>query len=98
MPNARRLLANLLLMRGRALMSILGDISRTRERGQVYFRLCRTTLSHPGDFIDTVKSRWPFRFPDPKYPRIVGLEFTNACNLRCPYCASQTPEVRGPVG
>jgi MoaA/NifB/PqqE/SkfB family radical SAM enzyme len=78
-------------------MSILNDIARLRERPQVYLRFLQRTISR-GGFTDALRSRFPFRFSDPKFPRIVGLEFTNFCNLKCSYCAAQTPEVKGRVG
>jgi MoaA/NifB/PqqE/SkfB family radical SAM enzyme len=78
-------------------MSILGDLARVRERPQVYLRILASTIS-TGSLVETLKSRFPFRLPDPKYPRIVALEFTNFCNLRCPYCAAQTGPVRGQRG
>jgi MoaA/NifB/PqqE/SkfB family radical SAM enzyme len=78
-------------------MSVLGDLARVRERPQVYLRIIARTISK-GSLLETLKSRFPFRLPDAEFPRIVALEFTNFCNLRCPYCASQTGPVRGQRG
>jgi len=78
-------------------MSFLGDLARVRERPQVYLRIVARTISTDG-LLETIKSRFPFRLPDPEFPRIVALEFTNFCNLRCPYCAAQTGPVRGQRG
>ncbi len=78
-------------------MSVLGALARVRERPQVYLRIIANTIS-TGSLLETLKSRFPFRMPDPRFPRIVALEFTNVCNLRCPYCASQTGPVRGQRG
>ncbi len=78
-------------------MSVLGDLARVRERPQVYLRIIASTIS-TGSLVETLKSRFPFRLPDPEFPRIVALEFTNFCNLRCPYCAAQTGPVRGQRG
>ncbi len=78
-------------------MSVLGDLARFRERPEVYRRIIASTIS-TGSLLETLKSRFPFRMPNPQFPRIVALEFTNFCNLRCPYCASQTVPVRGQRG
>jgi sulfatase maturation enzyme AslB (radical SAM superfamily) len=78
-------------------MSVLGDLDRIREGPQVYLRIISRTIS-TGGRLKAFKSRFPFRPPDAEFPRIVALEFTNVCNLRCPYCASQTRPVRGQRG
>jgi MoaA/NifB/PqqE/SkfB family radical SAM enzyme len=78
-------------------MSVLGDLARLRERPRVYLRIIASTIS-TGSLLGTLKSRFPFRLPDPDFPRVVALEFTNFCNLRCPYCAAQTGPVRGQRG
>jgi MoaA/NifB/PqqE/SkfB family radical SAM enzyme len=78
-------------------MSVLGDLARVRERPQVYLRIIARTIS-TGSLVETLKSRFPFRLPDAEFPRIVALEFTNFCNLRCPYCAAQSAPVRGQRG
>ena len=78
-------------------MSFLGDVYRLRERPRVYLRSLQRTMMR-GGLADALRSRFPFQLSEPKYPRIVGLEFTNFCNLKCSYCAAQTPQVRGRVG
>lgn len=78
-------------------MSVLGDLARIRERPQVYLRIISRTIS-TGGLLNAFKSRFPFRLSDAEFPRIMALEFTNVCNLRCPYCASQTGPVRGQRG
>ena len=78
-------------------MSVLGDLARVRERPQVYLRIIASTIL-TGGLVETLKTRFPLRLPDAEFPRIVALEFTNVCNLRCPYCASQTGPVRGQRG
>ena len=78
-------------------MSVLGDLARVRERPQVYLRIIASTIA-AGGLLRAIKSRFPFRLPDAEFPRIVALEFTNVCNLRCPYCAAQIGPVRGQRG
>jgi sulfatase maturation enzyme AslB (radical SAM superfamily) len=82
---------------GEQSVSVLGDLARVRERPEVYLRIIARTISM-GGLLETLKSRFPFRLSDAEFPRIVALEFTNFCNLRCPYCASQTGPVRGRRG
>jgi MoaA/NifB/PqqE/SkfB family radical SAM enzyme len=37
-------------------------------------------------------AQFPFIFSDAKEPPIVAIEFTNHCNLKCPYCSSPLGE------
>src|SRR5262245_18741686 len=37
---------------------------------------------------DLLRKQFPFLLPDPVVPPSVSVEFTNICNLRCPYCTS----------
>jgi radical SAM protein with 4Fe4S-binding SPASM domain len=46
-----------------------------------------------GGLGDWLRSRLPLFGSDPAVPRIVGVELTNACNLRCIYCDAQHPQV-----
>jgi MoaA/NifB/PqqE/SkfB family radical SAM enzyme len=41
---------------------------------------------------------FPYRSAVGSVPRTVGLEFTNACNLRCYYCDATSALLRRPVG
>jgi len=34
----------------------------------------------------------------PSEPATVGIELTNVCQLRCPHCDAQHPEIRGKPG
>jgi MoaA/NifB/PqqE/SkfB family radical SAM enzyme len=78
-------------------MSLLGDLWRVCERPQLYARILTKAITS-GGALDLLKSRFPFYFSDPTVPRSVGLELTNACNLRCPYCSAQTNAVKGKTG
>jgi MoaA/NifB/PqqE/SkfB family radical SAM enzyme len=83
--------------RGRAIHECSGRFGACSRETRSLPRIIANTIS-TGSLLATLKSRFPFRLPDPQFPRIVALEFTNFCNLRCPYCASQTTLVRGQRG
>jgi MoaA/NifB/PqqE/SkfB family radical SAM enzyme len=38
--------------------------------------------------LDLLRAQFPFHFSDSETPPIVAIEFTNYCNLKCPYCTS----------
>jgi MoaA/NifB/PqqE/SkfB family radical SAM enzyme len=46
---------------------------------------------------DLLQSRGP-RLHAASSPTTVGLELTNVCQLRCPHCDAQHPEIRGQPG
>jgi MoaA/NifB/PqqE/SkfB family radical SAM enzyme len=65
----------------------------TRLGARLYYRLeyyARVSASALGRIpVRTqLRSHFPFAFPDAPWPTYLTVEFTNYCNLACPYCTS----------
>lgn len=67
-----------------------------RQRGMYASLLARYLRG--GGTRDLVRSRFPFALADPPAPRVVAIELTNVCNLRCTYCDAQQRAQMRPRG
>lgn len=62
-------------------------LSRISRRRYYYLRLVLSALFRVR-CVDMLRSHFAFLLPDMQRPAYITIEFTNICNLRCPYCTS----------
>ena len=62
-------------------------LSRISRRHRYYFRFLLSALFRIR-FTDMLRQHFPFLLPDMPRPASVTVEFTNYCDLKCPYCTS----------
>ncbi len=62
-------------------------LSRIAHRRHYYQRLVLSSLFRVRT-VDMLRCHFPFLLPDMPRPAYLTLEFTNYCNLVCPYCSS----------
>jgi MoaA/NifB/PqqE/SkfB family radical SAM enzyme len=63
------------------------QFSRISYRRNFYFRFVLSALLRIR-MADMLRCHFPFLLPDLPRPAFVTVEFTNYCNLQCPYCTS----------
>lgn len=61
-------------------------LARLRRRMAPYARLSWAAVRAGVPLPDLGRTQFPFLFWDARRPPAVSVEFTTACNLRCPYC------------
>jgi MoaA/NifB/PqqE/SkfB family radical SAM enzyme len=62
-------------------------MSRIASRQHYYLRFFLSALFRI-PFIDMLRQHFAFLLPDMRRPAFVTVEFTNYCDLKCPYCSS----------
>lgn len=62
-------------------------LSRISRRHHFYLRFLLSALFRVR-FTDMLRQHFPFLLPDMPRPAYVTVEFTNYCDLKCPYCSS----------
>lgn len=62
-------------------------LSRISRRRYYYFRLVLSALFRVR-CVDMLRSHFALFLPDMQRPAYITIEFTNVCNLKCPYCSS----------
>jgi MoaA/NifB/PqqE/SkfB family radical SAM enzyme len=62
-------------------------LARLAYKGRYYVRFARSAVGRI-PVSDMLRSHFPFLLADGLRPASVTVEFTNYCNLRCPYCTS----------
>ena len=67
-------------------------VKRILYRVKSYHQIFQNAVSKGISVSDLLRSQFPFTFDDAPEPPIVALEFTNYCNLKCPYCTSPLGE------
>jgi sulfatase maturation enzyme AslB (radical SAM superfamily) len=72
------------------------DLLRIVRQPYLYCQLAKQYL-HEGSVFGLIRSRLPFLLGATPTPRCLAIELTNACNIRCAYCPSQTT-LRRPIG
>lgn len=63
-------------------------LARARYRLSTYWSMLISSLGRKVPISDLIRAQFPFALSDSNYPPIVSLEFTNYCNLQCPYCTN----------
>lgn len=63
-------------------------VARIIYRFSSYRKLFASAFKKGIPAKDLIRSQFPFVFSDSEHPPIISLEFTNYCNLKCPYCTS----------
>ncbi len=66
------------------------SLSKILRQTQLYRSLLVRYVRY-GNVRELVSSRFPFVRTEPPAPRVVAIEFTNACDLKCVYCDAQHP-------
>lgn len=80
---------------GQTVFDNTNRLSRIARRRNFYLRLVLSTRSRVR-WVDLLRSHFALLLPDMPRPVYITVEFTNICNLRCPYCTS--PLHRRPQG
>jgi MoaA/NifB/PqqE/SkfB family radical SAM enzyme len=75
---------------------VVNQLAIAYGRRRLDFRMMARYLGD-GWGLDLLLSRAPALHMSPA-PATVGIELTNACQLRCPHCDAQHPAIRGKAG
>jgi MoaA/NifB/PqqE/SkfB family radical SAM enzyme len=72
---------------GQTVFDNTNRMSRIARRRNYYLRLVLSSRSHVR-WVDLLRSHFALMLPDMQRPAYLTVEFTNVCNLKCPYCTS----------
>jgi MoaA/NifB/PqqE/SkfB family radical SAM enzyme len=62
------------------------SMQRIKNRFKAYASFGIKNMNNPRFIVSSLKSEFPFIFPDPKTPPMLTLEISNRCNINCEYC------------
>lgn len=62
--------------------------ARIRSRWRAYRKIAARAVQQGVSPVGLLAGKYPYRFPDPRRPASLSVEITDACNLRCDYCAN----------
>ena len=63
-------------------------VNRILYRFYSYKKISTRALRKGVSVLNLIRAQFPFLLSDASFPPIVSIEFTNVCNLKCPYCTS----------
>jgi MoaA/NifB/PqqE/SkfB family radical SAM enzyme len=72
---------------GQTLFDNTNRLARISYRTNTYIKMVSRMVGYI-PVTDMLRSHFPFVLPDAAGPAFLTVEFTNYCNLRCPYCPS----------
>jgi len=75
------------LREGVAVLDNTRRLARIAYRAPYYAKVARSALGRI-PIPTMLRSHFPFALPDGDRPSYLTIEFTNFCNLKCPYCTS----------
>lgn len=72
----------------KALFDDSNRIARILYRFASYKKIFTSAARKGVPLADLFRTQFPYALKDAEHPLIIAIEFTNYCNLKCPYCTS----------